>query len=84
MLRLTLVFWLGVVAGKVAFLIRVEIRDFTNVTPLLLYLRDISGVDIGGQNVLFLLLSMFPPLTPEPLLLILLVVLLKLLRRIIT
>ena len=72
-----LVFWFGAVAGKVAFLITVETRDLTNVTSFLLFLRDIGGVDVGGRSLLLPLPSVFPPLTPEPLLLILPVVLLK-------
>ena len=58
-----LVFWLGAVAGKMAFLITVEIRDFTNITPFLLFLQDIGSINIGGQSLLFLLSSMFLPLT---------------------
>ena len=83
LLRLTLVFWLGAVAGKVAFLIAVEICDLTNVMPLLLFFQDIGSIDTGGQSLLFLLLSMFLPLTPEFLLFILSVVFFRWLYRIV-
>ena len=79
-----LVFWLGAVAGKVAFLIIIKTRDFTNVTPLFLFLWDIGDVDISGRSLLFPLPSVFPLLTPEPHLLILLVVLFRWLCRIVT
>ena len=77
MLRPTLVFWLGAVVGIVAFLITVETRDLTGVTPLFFLLQGL-GVGVSGQGLLFL------PLVWEPLLLILLVLLLNRLRRIVT
>ena len=81
--RPILVFWPGVVAGKMTFLITVEIRDLINVMYLLLFLRNIGGVEVGGWSLLFPFLSMFPPLTLEPLLLIFSVVFLRWLHRIV-
>ena len=72
-----LVFWLSVVAGKVTFLITVETRDFTNVTFLLLFLRDIVGVNVGGRSLLFPLPSVFSFLILEPLFFIFSIVLLR-------
>ena len=72
-----LVFWLGVVIGKVAFLITVETCDLTNVTLLLLFLQDIGGINIGNRSQLFPLPSVFPPLTSELLLFILSIVFLR-------
>ena len=66
-----LVFWLGAVASKVAFLIIVETCDLTNVRLFLLFLYIIGDVDDGGRSLLLPLPSIFPPLISKPLLFIL-------------
>ena len=62
-----------------AFLIAVETRDLTEVTPLLFLLRDL-GVGVSGRR----LFVSFPPTVLELLLLILPVFFLSRLRRIVT
>ena len=59
-----LVFWLGAVAGIVAFLIAVEIYNLTGVT-LLLFLSGVDGVVASGRDFHWfpsVFLSAFKPL----------------------
>ena len=47
-----LVFWLGAVAGIMAFFIADEIRDLTSVM-LLLFLSGVDGVVVSGRGFLW-------------------------------
>ena len=58
-----LVFRLDIVISKVVFFIVIEIHDFTNVIPLLLFLKEIGGINASSLSLLFLFLRVFLLLT---------------------
>ena len=73
-----LVFWLGAVAGIVAFFIAVETRDLTSVT-LLLFLSGVDDVVASGRDFF-----RFPSAFSSAFQSLLLVLLLSWLRRVVT